>query len=66
MSTRWRIAGFVLASIAFVYTLLNPGRFSTVPPIVEAAGTAASVFVVVWLYEGVFIALRWIGRKLAS
>jgi hypothetical protein len=66
MSTRWRIAGLVLAAIAFVYTLLNPGRFPAVPPIVEAAATAASVFVVVWLYEGVYIAARWIGRKLAS
>ena len=66
MSTRWRIAGYVLAAITFVLTLLNPGHFLTWPPILEAAAAAGCVFVVVWLYEGVFIAARWIWRRLAN
>ncbi len=66
MSTRWRIAGYVLAAITFVVTLLNPGRFLTVPPIAEAAAAAVCVFIAVWLYEGVFIAARWVWRKLAN
>jgi hypothetical protein len=66
MSTRWRIAGFVLAAIAFIGVLLRPGNFLSVPPIVEAAVVAVSVFIVVWLYEGIFIAARWAWRKIAS
>ena len=66
MSTRWRIAGFVLAAIAFIGTLLSPRHSLTVPPIVEAAVAAVVVFIAVWLYEGILIAVRWIWRKLAN
>jgi hypothetical protein len=66
MSTRWRIAGYVLAAITFVGTLLNPRHFLSVPPILEAAAAAVCAFIVVWLYEGIFIAVRWIWRKVAN
>ena len=65
MSTRWKVAGLVLAGIAFVATLLDPGRFLAVPPIMEAAAVAVSVFIIVWLYEAIFIAIRWAWRRLA-
>jgi hypothetical protein len=66
VSTRWKVAGLVLAGIAFVAVLLDPGQFLDVPPIVEAAVVAASVFLIVWVYEAIFIAIRWLGRKLSS
>jgi hypothetical protein len=66
MSTRWRLAGYVLAAITFVVTLLDPRNLLTVPPIVEAAAAAVCVFIAVWLYEGVYIGARWVWRKLAS
>ena len=66
MWTRWRIAGYVLAAIMFVATLLNPGTFFPGPPVVQAIVAAVSVMIAVWLYEGIFIAGRWVWRKLAS
>lgn len=65
MSTRWKVAGLLLAGAAFVATLLNPGAFLDVPPILEAAAVAVSVFITVWLYEAIFIAIQWVWRNLA-
>ena len=62
MSTRWRIAGLVLAGIAFVSSLLDPGRWLVGAPIIDAALVAVSVFVGVWLYEAVVVAARWLWR----
>lgn len=58
MSTRWRFAALVLAGIAFVATLMNPGAYLPVAPILEAAAVAVSVVLGVWLYEAIFIAIR--------
>lgn len=63
MSTRWRFAGLVLAGIAFVATLISPGAYLPVTPILEAAAVAVAVFIGVWLYEAVYIALRWLWRQ---
>ena len=68
MSKRWRLAGLLLAGAVFCYTLLTGKSVWPVPdglPIVVSALYAAlATFVVVWLYEAIVIAARWLWRKL--
>lgn len=66
----WRIAALVLGAMAFVSTLLRPGSVlplsPTLPPLLEAAVAAVSIVVVVWLYEGIFIGVRWLWRRFTN
>ena len=70
MSMPWRIAALVLGAIAFVSTLLMPGSVLplplTLPPVLEAAVAAVSIVVIVWLYEGIFIGVRWVWRRFTN
>ena len=69
MSKRWRLAGLLLAGAVFAYTLLTGKSVWPVPdgfPIVVSALYAALVtFIAVWLYEAIFIAGRWLWRRLS-
>jgi len=67
MSRRWRIAGFVIAAIAFVATLAGPLRgdgdfLADLPPVLRALIYALSAFVLVWLYEGIYLGVLRVGR----
>jgi hypothetical protein len=69
VSIRWRIAGLVLAAIAFVTTLLGPmpGRedfLAGLPLVLQAGFYAVSVFAAVWLYEGIYHGALRVGRAL--
>ena len=68
MSKRWRLAGLILAVAAFSYTMLTGNGLLAVTdgvPIVASAFLgAAATFFVVWLYEAIFTAVRWIWRRL--
>lgn len=69
LSIHWRIAGLVLATIAFVATLAGPAPtrvefLADVPLVAQAGIYAVSVFVAVWLYEGLYRAVLRVGRAL--
>lgn len=49
MTRRLAIMGAVLAAIAFVAALTRPNASSEWPTLVQAAFSAASAFVLVWL-----------------
>jgi hypothetical protein len=67
MSKRWRLAGLLLAVAVFSYTLLtgeNPWPVPDgLPIVVSALYGAAATFFVVWLYEAIVIAVRWVLRR---
>ena len=68
MSRRWRIAGLVLAAIAFVAILAGPvphrdDLLGSLPVVLQAGIAAVSVFVAVWLFEGIYHAALWVGRR---
>jgi hypothetical protein len=67
MSKRWRVAGFVIAAITFVATLVDPipGRddvLAGLPPVLRALIYAISAFVLVWLCEGIYLVVLRIGH----
>ena len=69
MSRRWCIVGLVLAAIAFVATLAGPvsvrDDFLAGLPLVFQAGIyAVSVFIAVWLYEGLYHVVLRVWRVL--
>ena len=68
MSKRWRFAGLLLAAAVFSYTLLTGESVWPVPDglpiVVSALYGAVATFVAVWLYEAIFIAARWLWRRL--
>ena len=68
MSKRWRLAGLFLAVAVFCYILLtgnNPWpEADGLPIVVSALYGAVATFLVVWLYEAIVIAARWLWRRL--
>jgi hypothetical protein len=67
MSKPWRIAGLIVAASVFVLTVADPVAdpppfLEGIPSVVLAAARAVLAFVVVWFYEGVFQAARWVYR----
>lgn len=68
MSKRWRLTGLLLAAAVFCYTLLtgeNPWAAPVdLPIVVSALYGAIATFLVVWLYEAIVVAVRWLWRRL--
>lgn len=68
MSTRWRVAGLIVAAIAFVAALVRqlPGNdlLAGLPIVVQAFIYAVSAFIAVWLYEAIYHVLNRVGRAL--
>ena len=69
MSKPWLVAGLVLASLAFVYTVADgratapfflAGLAAGLPIVVVAMANAATALLAVWLYEGIYRALQWV------
>ncbi len=70
MSTRWRIAGLVLAVLAFLGALVGAislGAFlSDLPLLLRTLLVAVQTFIAVWLYEGIYLGTLRVARALRS